>query len=593
MPHIAEGGGRSGLEQLELDPDESGSTAEAGVPLLKLEKMGPRSRMPTAQSAISAREVRERVHTSRLGNLTSRELRTPVYPLSFGEGKDAVISSVQVLREVKLAREKGLPSQVAPRYGLNIQFKSSEDLTNAVKPRPSSRLPVDDSHFLPDDDRYVTSYMVARQVPAAEGRERVRGVEDDKKHMKQHANHVRNGLAGKERVLNEYNARDEKVDARKENRVNIRAEMREEREGRLKQEKPRPDDFDARRRAEVNRFHMSPDAEKHRLEKKFKPYDGVEVHHNQEGSWSPGKEITMLQAASPRKRPAIRRELDEGKGQPGARRRFFDDEPQEGRRLSKAEGHAALARAIREGGKDAVELHAGGAGGTTGMDGEDMGAWKGRRRRNEEAFEQVASLREAKQVAKMVALRSQRERYEGAIQNQGAREDQDEIFKLNKLRRHKKRWEASLDKEEVVRNAKLQGAQSLDKIAEQQRKYHEDIMLEREKKEQHDSQRRLALKVQQQRHSEYSHDMQVKKDNHERDVLHTVARQQESHREFAKERQLRGEAMKCKADNAQITAESCPIPVVKPALGLKDKASGIRAIALEPKANGGHPWLQQ
>ena len=39
---------------------------------------------------------------------------------------------------------------------------------------------------------------------------------------------------------------------------------------------------DARKRSEVNRFHMSPVLEKERLEKKFKPYHHVEVHHNQE-----------------------------------------------------------------------------------------------------------------------------------------------------------------------------------------------------------------------------------------------------------------------------------------------------------------------
>ena len=39
---------------------------------------------------------------------------------------------------------------------------------------------------------------------------------------------------------------------------------------------------DARKRSEVNRFHMSPVLEKERLEKKFKAYHHVEVHHNQE-----------------------------------------------------------------------------------------------------------------------------------------------------------------------------------------------------------------------------------------------------------------------------------------------------------------------
>ena len=38
------------------------------------------------------------------------------------------------------ARERGsVPSQIGPRVGLNIQFKSSEDLKEAVKPRPSER----------------------------------------------------------------------------------------------------------------------------------------------------------------------------------------------------------------------------------------------------------------------------------------------------------------------------------------------------------------------------------------------------------------------------------------------------------------------
>ena len=41
---------------------------------------------------------------------------------------------------------------------IHIQFKSSEDFKGAMVPKP--RKEIDASHFLPDDDRHVTSYMM-------------------------------------------------------------------------------------------------------------------------------------------------------------------------------------------------------------------------------------------------------------------------------------------------------------------------------------------------------------------------------------------------------------------------------------------------
>jgi len=140
----------------------------------------------------------------------------------------------------------------------------------------------------------------------------------------QHLNHMMIGLAREERVIKKHQTRDEIKEARKENRIAIRSELREQREKVLRRERPRPHDcaycvcacvcvcvcvyvfhesearlqfrlqclvcshmyaclaVDARKRSEVNRFHMSPVLEKERLEKKFKPYHHVEVHHNQE-----------------------------------------------------------------------------------------------------------------------------------------------------------------------------------------------------------------------------------------------------------------------------------------------------------------------
>ena len=116
LPSIVESGGS--------EPEVHGLGAEAGgVPLLRLDRLGgtPASRIPTS---MSAREHRERVHSSRLGSLTSRDgRRAPASQVPQGP-----ISSELVMKEVQRARAQYVPKSQVPRYGLNIAFKSSQDL---------------------------------------------------------------------------------------------------------------------------------------------------------------------------------------------------------------------------------------------------------------------------------------------------------------------------------------------------------------------------------------------------------------------------------------------------------------------------------
>jgi hypothetical protein len=116
LPSIVESGGS--------EPEVHGVGAEAGgVPLLRLDKLGgtPASRIPTS---MSAREHRERVHSSRLGSLTSRDGRSA----RASQVPQGPISSELVMKEVQRARAHYVPKSQVPRCGLNIAFKSSEDL---------------------------------------------------------------------------------------------------------------------------------------------------------------------------------------------------------------------------------------------------------------------------------------------------------------------------------------------------------------------------------------------------------------------------------------------------------------------------------
>jgi len=112
------------VESCGSEPEVHGVGAEAGgVPLLRLHRLGgtPASRIPTS---MSAREHRERVHSSRLGSLTSRDGRSA--PAS--QVPQGPISSERVMKEVQRARAQYVPKSQVPRRGLNIAFKSSEDL---------------------------------------------------------------------------------------------------------------------------------------------------------------------------------------------------------------------------------------------------------------------------------------------------------------------------------------------------------------------------------------------------------------------------------------------------------------------------------
>ena len=123
LPSIVERGGA------ESENDALGGSvvclnaAGGGVPLLQLDRLGgtPASRIPTS---MSAREHRDRAHSSRLGSLTSRDGRSS----HSSQMPPGPISSELVIQEVQRARAKYVPKSQVPRYGLNIAFKSSDDL---------------------------------------------------------------------------------------------------------------------------------------------------------------------------------------------------------------------------------------------------------------------------------------------------------------------------------------------------------------------------------------------------------------------------------------------------------------------------------
>ncbi len=121
LPSIVESGGSEpevhGMGGSVLYPEAG------GVPLLRLDRLGgtPASRIPTS---MSAREHRDRVHSSRLGSLTSRDGRSA----RASQMPQGPISSELVMKEVQRARAQYVPQSQVPRSGLNIAFKSSEDL---------------------------------------------------------------------------------------------------------------------------------------------------------------------------------------------------------------------------------------------------------------------------------------------------------------------------------------------------------------------------------------------------------------------------------------------------------------------------------
>ena len=530
--------------------------AGAAMPLLRLDKLhrgDPSSRMGTAASrigtSVSAREHRDQQHSSRLDSLTSRD-----WPKARKVGVGGVISSDAILREVLKERERFVPKQkdIVPRFGDGRLFKSSDGLKVALKPWLWKNMnPVDRSHFLPADDTYITSKMMADGDPVGQGHEFVRGVIDGDRKMKQRQNRLARDVRNKERAEGSYQEKDNVKKARVDKGIADRAAVRKLQQAVIDSERPRPDDFDARKRSEMNRFHVSPQRQQDRLENHFSPFKGVCAHHNQEGSWSPGKE--------PRLRDVVKAVVS-SKTHAGGR--CLGGAEMERTEMSENGKDSGFNR-----GPDRPQL----AGSAQRKDGEQLEGDQAVRMRmkfrhgqhlvdghgvSEESKLEVLHKKDAAERAKVAKIRAQQNRYQNAIQAESNRREQCEIFKLNKLHRHKARYETSLQEEQ--QHLEDEGHSHLVHYANQQRRHAEYAERAEEKAHEKDKKLLLFLKRNQDHYNDFTHLEEEKKETHERLYNQALRNQKQHHLDMAFETAIGREKAHCKAHNGQFHSVVLP-----------------------------------